>query len=425
MSTPSRKPRTRGNRDGRPYQRSSDNKWVATVYLPNGKRKPVYGDSRKEVLEKKKKAEEEIAAGQPLTAGRTDSLQHYLERVWLATTLPQRVAAGRLSQGTLDSYGDTVDKHIVPHIGRVKLVDLAPHHLRTWLMELQAKPSGRQRKKLRPGETELPPPVLLSPRTVAYAHAVLRAALTDALRDELVKRNVATLVEPPASDRKKARVLTKEEAAALLSAAADDRLWAYWIVVLALGLRRGEGLGMRWSHIDFAEGTVRLEKSVQRVRGAKDPETGRRKGQLVEKDLKTQASTATVALPATALEALKEHRKQQAAEQLEAKVWADPDLVFTTGIGTALEPRNVSRSWDAVCTRAGVKARIHDLRHACASFLFAEGADIKTIQGVLRHSRQSTTSDVYVHFLQEVRAGAADTMDAVLVDLASRRRSVS
>ncbi|MEU8205077.1 tyrosine-type recombinase/integrase [Streptosporangium sp. NPDC049046] len=97
--------------------------------------------------------------------------------------------------------------------------------------------------------------------------------------------------------------------------------------------------------------------------------------------------------------------------------------MFTTGRGTALEPRNVNRSWDALCERAkiGRPTRLHDLRHACGSFLFAEGADIKTIQGVLRHTRQATMSDIYVHLLEEVKRGAADSMDGVLSGLTTRR----
>lgn len=436
MSEPSpRKPRTRGNRDGRPYQRSSDGKWVATVYLPNGKRKPVYGKTRAEAAAKKKKAEEEIAAGDPITVGRTELLGDYLLNVWLKTTLPQRVAAERLAESTLDSYREKVELHIVPHLGKVALPDLSTAHIRRWLMELAAKPSGKTRRKLRPGEKQLPPAPKLSARTIAYCHAVLRKAIADAVDDELVKRNVLLLVDAPKVEKKQFEPLTPQEATRLLIEAADDRLWTYWIVVLALGLRRGEGLGMRWSHIDFETGTVKLEKSIQRLRGEKDEETGRRRGRLVEKKLKTEASQATVAVPRTALQALAAWHKTQTMERLRSRIWRDPDLVFTTGLGTPLEPRNVNRSWYALCKRANIRQgeedriRIHDLRHATASFLFAQGTDVKTIQSVLRHARHATTADIYTHVFAEVKRGAADTMDGVLSDLVKprpkRRRSVS
>ena len=418
-----RKPRTRGNRDGKPYQRSSDGKWVAVAYLPNGQRKPCYGDTSKEAAEKRKQLYRDLEEGGPITVGRTVTLGRYLEQQWLAITLPQRVAAGRISVTTLDSYRDNAERHIIPALGKIKLVELKPAHLRTWLLELQKKPSGRARKKLRPGEDKLPEPEKLSPRTVAYCHAILRKALADALDEELVKRNVALLVDAPTGQKKEVAPPTKEEAAELLAAAADDRLWAYWLVVLALGLRRGEGLGLRWSGVDFEAGTVRLEKSVQRVRGEKDPETGKRKGKLVEKSLKTEASKATMPLPKSVVEALKVHKEAQDAEREAAKIWADPGLVFTTTVGSALEPRNVNRAWDEVCARSGIgrRIRIHDLRHAAGSYLFAAGADIKVIQKALRHTRHSTTADVYVHTFEESQREAAATMDGVLVDLAKKR----
>lgn len=102
--------------------------------------------------------------------------------------------------------------------------------------------------------------------------------------------------------------------------------------------------------------------------------------------------------------------------------WADKELVFATRVGTPLEPRNVNRAWESICRAAGVRqCRIHDLRHACGTFLYAKGVDLKVIQGVLRHTRLATTSEIYVRLLEEVRGGAADTMDAVLVDLTAER----
>jgi len=415
-----RKPRTQGNREGRPYQRSSDGKWVAVVYLPNGKRKPVYGNTRKEALEKKKRVERELAEQAPVTIGRGPTLADYLEKMWLPVTLQQRVQAGRLAPSTFDSYREKCELHIIPHLGKVKLAELSPAHLRTWLLELQRKPSGKTPPKPRPGKGKPARPTL-SARTVAYCHAVLRKALEDALRDELVKRNVAKLVDPPAVERREMEPLTQEEVSKLLAAASEHRLWCYWLVVLALGLRRGEGLGLRWSDVDLDAGTVRIRASVQRIREI-DPETGRRKGRLVINGLKTEASQATLRLPASVAEALREHRLQQEAERAQAPMWADKELVFATRVGTPLEPRNVNRAWESICRAAGVRqCRIHDLRHACGTFLYAKGVDLKVIQGVLRHTRLATTSEIYVHLLEEVRGGAADTMDAVLVDLTAER----
>lgn len=420
--TPVRKARTRGNREGKPYRRAKDGVWVAKAYFPDGRTKYCYGKTSKEAAEKRKTFYREVEEGGPITVGRGVTVGRYL-RQWIDVTLAQRVAAGVISPSTFDSYRDNAELHIIPELGKIQLTELAPAHLRLWLMNLQAKPSGRQRKKLRPGETELPPPALLSARTVKYCHTILGVALSDALAEELVKRNVAKLVDPPRSSPKEAQPPTREEAAQLLAAAAGDRLWAYWLVVLALGLRRGEGLGLRWEWIDFDAGTIRLEESVQRLRGEKDPETGKRKGKLVRKGLKTEASRATVAAPPTVMEALKALKAAQDEERKAARVWADPGLVFTTSVGTPLEPRNVNRAWEAVCDRSGIgrRVRIHDLRHAAATFLFAAGVDLKVVQRTLRHTRMETTANIYTHVLAETQEAAASAMDGVLVDLAARR----
>jgi integrase len=412
-----RKGRTRGNRDGKPYQRKADGKWVAVGYFPNGKRKPCYGATSKEAAEKRKQFYRELEAQVPITVGNTLTVEIYL-RQWIEVTLAQRVKAGRLAEGTFGSYRDNVELHIVPHIGRIKMVELGTSHIRTWLLLLADKPSGRGRRVLRPGEKVLPPPPRLSTRTQNYAHAILRKALADAVDDEIVKRNVCLLVDPPLIERVPTRTPTRKEAVALLQAAAGDRLWAYWLVVLALGLRRGEGLGMRWSLTDLDAKTVRLEKQVMRQSGELDEATGRRKGKLVEAGLKTKASQATMRLPDVVVLALRQHRKDQAAEQLAAEVWADPDLVFASTVGTPMEPRNVNRSWEAVCKKAGVgQFKLHALRHAAATFLFAEGVDPKVVQSTLRHTRLATTMDIYTGVLEEVRDGAASAMNDVLKSL--------
>jgi integrase len=213
--------------------------------------------------------------------------------------------------------------------------------------------------------------------------------------------------------------LTADEARKVLEAAASDRLRVLWLVMLAVGLRRGEALALRWDDLDLDAGTVTVRRSLQRLRGERDGATGRRKGQLREVAPKTDGSAATLALPASLGTALREHVEVQQLERMVARVWVDPGLVFTTNVGTALEPRNVNRSWVALCDRAGVRrVRLHDLRHSAATFMLAAGVDLKLIQTTLRHSRLATTADVYAHVLDEVQHQAAARMDRVLREIA-------
>jgi site-specific recombinase XerD len=132
--------------------------------------------------------------------------------------------------------------------------------------------------------------------------------------------------------------------------------------------------------------------------------------------LKTDASHAVLPMPQVTTDALLEHQKQQRIQRMKSKVWLDDaELVFTTNVGTAIEPRNMNRAWDALCARAGIarKITIHDLRHACATYLVAEGVDLRTVQGQLRHTRMTTTQ-IYLHALEDVQRDAADKMDVII-----------
>ena len=425
---PARKarPRTRANREGRVYQRSSDKRWVGVVWPPEvigGKPRYVYGKSREEAKGKKEALEAELADAVPGAAGRDTTLARYLEH-WLTRTLPQAVDAGNLAQSTLDSYRDNAEKHIIPDLGKITLRHLTLPRLRQWQYDLSQKPSARTRRKPRKGEKAPPPPPPLSPRTVAYCRSILHKAIADAITDDVygLKFNVVTKLKAPQLPETEISPPTRAEFAALFPVMTSDRLWCYWLVVLALGLRRGEGLGLRWSDIDWDNKNARIAKTVQRMRGEMDPATGHHKGRLVSKGLKTKKSNATVAVPASVMEGLAEWRKQQHGARMKAKVWLDADLVFTTSVGTAFEPRNVNRSWDAVCAKAGVRRlRIHDLRHAWGTYLAPRGVSQKAIQAGLRHSRISTT-EIYVHALEEMKRDAADAMDGVLVEFRAAAR---
>jgi site-specific recombinase XerD len=139
------------------------------------------------------------------------------------------------------------------------------------------------------------------------------------------------------------------------------------------------------------------------------------------KDLKTSGSHKLMPLPQVAVDALQLWQKAQRKVRMAATVWLDADLVFTTATGTAIDPRNANRWSDRLCDRAGVRhVRLHDLRHACATYLMAEGVDIKAVSGQLPHTRLATT-EIYTHLLAEVQRDTADKMDAIITDLGAAK----
>jgi integrase len=424
----------RPNKEGKPWKRS-DGRWCMRLYPLEGgietRTKYVYGKTRGECKANYDKAKAGRDAG--TAPGKDGDIKiGAAMHKWLYETLPQYVRAGAMSETTMTSYQDTAENHIIPGPGKrgpslahIGLLALKPPAVRDWQDGLLQKPSARQRQKLRPGEAKLPPPAFLKPRTAEYARAILRKFLEDMIRDQSkgLKENVIDLVDPPRPRGKKAQekrmrpVIRPEQAGALLVEMAKDRLWCYWLVAFAQGFRRGEGIGMRWDDLDFEERTWTPVQQVQRVAGERDPKTGKRKGRLVARELKTAASGDTVALTRTAADALSRWETDQNRMRRDARQWADLGLVFTTGLGTALEPRNVNRAWEALCARAGVPGiRLHDLRHACGSYALAKGADSKSVQQMLRHARMETT-ELYLHAVRNVPRGGADAIDSAIDEL--------
>jgi integrase len=356
----------------------------ANHYGQPRRRKTIYGKTQREVLARLAELRHQHDAGFPIRTGRAVSLAAYLES-WLADTLPGTVRAS-----TESSYADLTRRHIIPALGHHPLDKLTPAHVRGFLREKETETSARGRP--------------LSARTCQLLHAVLRRALEDGVRDELVPRNVAKLVRGPRVVRPEVQPLTVDEAKALLAVAADDRLRSLWLLLMATGLRRGEALALRWADIDLDRRTLRIRGSLQR-----------HAGKLAVVEPKTERSKRALPLPEVVATVLREHRAAQVTDRLAAPAWTDDDFVFTTSVGTALEPRNVARSLHTLCDRAGVRRiRVHDLRHSAASFLLLQGVDMRVVMGTLGHSRQATTSDLYTHLLEPLQRAAADRMDALL-----------
>jgi integrase len=172
-------------------------------------------------------------------------------------------------------------------------------------------------------------------------------------------------------------------------------------VALSLGLRRGEALALHWADVDLVDGVIRVRHTLQR--------TG---GQLRVGPVKTDGSERSVALPPGLVEALRRHRVQQAAErQAAGDDWREHGMVFTTKIGTPIEPRNLNRHFDRLCEKAVVRRiRVHDLRHSCATLLYDQGVPIERIQDVLGHSSPTVTKTIYVEVTRKIQKDAVDRL---------------
>jgi integrase len=186
--------------------------------------------------------------------------------------------------------------------------------------------------------------------------------------------------------------------------AAGDFYDPLWLLLLSTGLRRSEALGVRWHDLDLDRGLLSVRQAVVTVHG--EPVVGLPK---------SAAATRTVLLDADTVAALRAHRKRQAARQLAAAIWAEGDLVFTTGHGKPLHPGNIHRRYKELIAQAGVPdITMHDNRHTHATILLADRVPVKVVSERLGHARTSVTMDIYAHALPEMQEEAAASIGAAL-----------
>ena len=240
--------------------------------------------------------------------------------------------------------------------------------------------------------------------TAKESHRVLRTALTAACREELVTRNVASLVEPPRAKSRELSPWSLNETLTFLAAARTDPLYAAFVPAIAMGLRRGEIVGLRWSDLDLDNRVLHVRQQTQRRRGA-----------LYDDDPKSRPRRV-VPLPAFCIAPLRWHRMRQTAVRAKAgEQWQESGYVFTTRTGRQGEPRNVYRSFTRVAESAGLRViRLHDARHGCATILTAAGVAPRVVMEILGHSQISITMDVYTHVVQDTQREAISHMDRLL-----------
>jgi integrase len=188
--------------------------------------------------------------------------------------------------------------------------------------------------------------------------------------------------------KRKVRPWTAEEARQFLESSRreDDPLYAAYVLILVLGLRKGEVIGLTWAAVDLETAELDVSWQLQRVRG-----------QLLHRETKTEASDARLPLPAICTTALRMRQQAQARarERMDGR-WIDTGLVFTTLAGTPFEPRNFNRRFETRCASAGVRLiTVHDTRHTCATLLAALDVHPRVAMRILRHAQIDVTMNVY------------------------------
>lgn len=299
---------------------------------------------------------------------------------WLASIEPT------VRPATFRRYGDLVRRHALPGIGGTRLVKLTP-------LDLQRLYADR----LAAG---------LSPTTVHHLHAVIHRALKQAMRWGLVDRNVSEMTDAPRRTLPDVKTWDAKQTAAILAAGDKTNLAPLWRLALLCGLRRGELLGLQWEDLDLSHGTLAVRRTLSRGKG----------GTWELGQPKTVSGRRSIALPASCVAALRQHRARQAKERLRlGPLWEDHGFIFTNETGGPLHVNTLVACFRRLVAAAGVPLiRVHDMRHTCATLLLTEGVHPKIVQERLGHADISMTLNRYSHVTPGMQRQAADALDAAV-----------
>lgn len=367
----------RGKKEGTIGFHKPSGKWRARVTVGydakgNPKQRAVYGVTR----------EEAAAKLTELMAKQSQGLLAEPSKLTVSQWFDKWLEGKRhLSSRTRANYQHVMNK-MTPTIGREKLQKLTPAMVRGCIDAIAAQG--------------------IAIKTQKYALTVLRSALREAVGLEIITRNPAEAVRlrGPRVPEDKMQPWSADEVATFLERAAGDLRYPVFYTMLALGLRRGEVLGLRWQDVNFTEGKVSIRQTLALPGDRETP---------VIKTVKTPKSRRTLYLPVDVLSLLEGVKAKQAENREKLHdLWQDTGLIFTTAYGRPIHPRNLTRSFKRLCKVSGVRPiRLHDLRHTYASLALKRGVPVEVVSERLGHASVGFTLDVYRHLYEAERKEAA------------------
>jgi integrase len=365
----------RSNGEGTLFQRK-DERWSAQAYvtLSNGTKKRICITGRDHNIVKTKLREALAKEHRKIP---------YIEKNWTVGEYLdywiQNIQQNNIRETTMSLYVIAINKHIKPTMGGHKLSSLSVQNVREAMNMLEKKgcPGPMRHKCLR----------------------ILSACITCAMREDLVFRNVAQLVEKPKYTPKETIIWTAEQAALFLQAVKEHPQYIAFLLLMTYGMRRGEVLGLRWCDIDFDNGFIHVRQQIDRINGV-----------IKARDLKTKNSRRTPPLIDDVRNALIECAKKRSITitkfnpQLELTT---QDTIVISGAGTPLDPKNLTRCFHKLSDKLRLpRIKIHDMRHIAATLLKDAGTPVRDAQLILGHANSTTTMNIYQHGTSELQRAA-------------------
>ena len=294
--------------------------------------------------------------------------------------------------GLYDGYHTIIRRHLIPNLGMIPLSQVQPQHIQQYYAHALSE-AGSDGKGL-------------SARSVLHIHRVLFQALHYAVRQGLLIRNPAQLVDPPRAKKSKMKTLTPQEFSMLLNVAQDTRYYPIIHTAVKTGLRQAELLGLRWRDLDLPLASLSVTQVLYK-----------RKGVCQFKEPKTGHSRRRLNLPPSLALFLRQYKAKRGAESLLfGKPLMEDDLVFGNVDGAAMDPGTLTHNFARIAQRAGLPGtRFHDLRHTFASLMLLADIHSKVVSEMLGHSSVAFTLDGYSHVVPGLQEAAGKRLDEVLL----------
>ncbi|MEW2031037.1 site-specific integrase [Streptomyces roseifaciens] len=383
-----------------------DRRWHARVpmgYRDNGEpyRRHITRATEDLLKDEVKRLEKQRDQGTAQQPGKLWTVEKWLWH-WV-----ENIAKEVVSENTYDGYEVAVRVHLVPGIGKHRIDRLEPEHLESLYRRMKAKGS--------------------KPATAHQAHRTARTALGEAVRRGHAAKNAAALAKPPRVEEAEEEIepYSVEEVQSLLIEVNKRRNSARWMLALALGLRQGETLGLRWSDVDLEHEYLKLRRNRLRPKyahGCKEADPcGRKAGycpareqvRRETKNTKSRAGRRAVPLPGPLVRMLRAHKEVQARErQAAGDLWTESEYVFTKPLGGPLSPNTDYHDWKKLLEDAGVRdARLHDARHTAATVLMLLGVPDRVIDQIMGWEPGTSS---------RMRARYLHVPDAMLKDVAKK-----
>ncbi|MFD7651663.1 tyrosine-type recombinase/integrase [Streptomyces albidoflavus] len=408
---PEEKKRTRRANGESAIYLGKDERWHARVpmgYKDDGSpyRRHLTRPTRRELVEEVRRLEKQRDQGTAQQPGKPWTVGKWLEH-WV-----ENIAKSTVSENTYDGYEVAVRVHLVPGVGKHRIDRLEPEHLESLYRRMRKNGSAAG--------------------TAHQAHRTARTALGEAVRRGHAAKNAAALARPPRMEEPEEEIepYSVEEVQSLLIEVNKRRNSARWMLALALGLRQGETLGLRWVDVDLDHEYLKLRRNRLRPKyehGCKEAAPcGRKAGYCPDrkqvrretKNTKSRAGRRAVPLPGPLVAMLRSHKETQARQRKTAgNLWTESDYVFTKPLGGPLSPNTDYHDWKRLLEDAGVRdARLHDARHTAATVLMLLGIPDRVIDQIMgwEAGTSSRMRARYLHvpdaMLKEVARKLADAI---------------